>query len=184
MPLWRGLHKVPVAWGSESPQAGGDIHVLGGWCTPAPQEQKLLCSGPSPGVALHLAALLRPLSCPQHTSKWKEVFLWVCWAPLANEPNPRRELEPPSQSWSVRSTLACNWHLKWVCVVCRAACGAEPLPCGIQCYLRADSVSTELDCRMPSGCHRALCVQHTGWPEVSEVKWEVREAHGKETQDG
>ena len=33
-------------WGSESFQVGEHTHMLGGWCIPTTQEQKLLCSGP------------------------------------------------------------------------------------------------------------------------------------------
>lgn len=48
-------------------QVGEHMHMWGGWCTPSPQDQRLLCSGlfrTPPYVSLHLTVHLNPLSYP------------------------------------------------------------------------------------------------------------------------
>lgn len=53
------------------------------------------------------------------------------------------DLQPTRQRHRI-----CDWL--WVGV----ACGTEPLTCGIQHYLQADSITGKLNYRTPVGCHR------------------------------
>ena len=58
---------VPEVFGSDCLWVGEHFYVPGGWHTPTPWEQKLLCSGPfqaSAYVSLHVAIHLYSLSDP------------------------------------------------------------------------------------------------------------------------
>ena len=58
--------KIPIIWGLESVQVDQHIHVMRRWCTPTPQRQKFLPSGPSQSLcsaSLQLAIHSYPLSC-------------------------------------------------------------------------------------------------------------------------
>lgn len=60
MPTWGNYHKIPIVGGSETSRKV-NTSTPGGWCTPIPQAQKLLCSGLSPtwpDVSLHLICII------------------------------------------------------------------------------------------------------------------------------
>ena len=85
---WSHIHeessiKFPTVGASESSRPV-NLSTLGGWHTPPPRGQKLLCSGPSqtsPSVSRHLAVHLYPLSYPLA----KNVFPGVLWAALSSK---------------------------------------------------------------------------------------------------
>jgi len=96
-------------------------------------------------------------------------------------------LNPKRSHWNLWSVagwseaqeilLVCDGPLNWD--LGGNFCDTEHLSCGIWQYLRVDSVRTELNCRIPSWCHRELPVmgKTSVYLVIRSVRRDKKETH-------
>ena len=165
MPLWRSQYEVLIQHSLGNFQVGAYFSVTGGWCSPAPWGQTLLCSGPPrpcPTSLFNLAVYLHP------SLDNKQVNTRISLSSVSHSSrNPQLTAD---RSETQTTTWTCNWHLKeWA-----QFRGTETFICGRWHFLQVTSAITELHSRATCWCHRtAWCgrEKNTHTQRVSEVLW-------------